>query len=100
MLEQTMSKQEKRQKITLNKSLGDNDDMNNCNLIPKDSKHKPQKSKIKWNIANIGGSSNIKLPKEVLDVDHVIIAEQISIMQFNLFQKIHPRECINLSWKD
>ena len=58
----------------------------------------PLRLRKRWSIG--GAPKSDKLPKELLDYSHAILAEQITIRQFARFKRIHPRECLKQAWKN
>lgn len=93
----------------LNQTILDNQELHrlklsdrrsNSNDDPKKKKRKHGKSRSKWNLKNWnGGVSYTKLPEELLEINHIILAEQITVMMFVEFKKIQGRECLNQSSK-
>ena len=99
MLDKTIKTQKSRRQMRLNKILGD--ESSNQLLSPRNGRTNNNHRRQASIFTRIGSKKKMnKGPKDLIDVNHVVIAEQITLLQFNLFKKIHPRECLKQAWKN
>ena len=99
MLDKTMSRQKRQRKLAVDILLrSDGDDTRSPHSFPGTlRKGSSKKRRKRWSIGKA-----VKAPKvrELIDFSHSTLAEQMTIMLFAEFKKIHPRECLKQSWKD
>eukprot|EP01083_Nonionella_stella_P270473 915938_1 len=90
MLHKTMLNQKKKHKLN---------DTNTPLTHPQKTTQKHKKARSIWSISNASHHKSAN-DLQITDVNHIIMAEQITLRQFMIFKSIHHRECLKQSWKD
>eukprot|EP01084_Bolivina_argentea_P078878 143135_1 len=103
-LTKTISNQQRRQTVILNKLFGDSSKDSESNLLGNGKGKRKGKMASSRSIWNMTGSKykmpNFKKDLQLTSISHIILAEQITLQTFMIYKSIHPRECLNQSWKD